>query len=183
MHRSTLIKPLPPSFLFTYNLSTSLFGCSPPYIVIAFLDFLSKFFSSLAFYWIIPAPYLNIATAHLFITVNLFLPFNLDFKMNLCLRLYSLVIYSFVFVSLILSNSGIPKYEYLSCPICFITSPYGSFIPSIFYYFTSLPCKNPTFIYPKLHANVGAKHLDSSHKRICLFPVASKYRDDIRQGA
>ena len=44
MHRSTLIRPLPTSFLFTYNLSTSLFWCNPPYIVTVFLDFLSKSF-------------------------------------------------------------------------------------------------------------------------------------------
>ena len=172
MHRSTLVKPLPPSFLFTYNLSTSLFGCNPPYIVIVFLDFLSISFRSLAFHWIIPAPFLNIATAHVFIVVPLFLPFNLDFKINLCLRLYSLVIFSFISVSLILSNSIIPKYVYPSSPTCFIISPSGSFIPSLpftFYNFTSLHCKNTTFLYPKFHADVGAKHIHSSHKRICLF--------------
>ena len=136
MHRSTLIKPLPPSFLFTYNLSTSLFGCNPPYITIVFLDFLSKSFSSLAFHWIIPTPCLNIATAHVFIAVTLFLPFNLDFKINLCLRLYSLVIFSFISVSLILSNSIIPKYVYPYCPTCFITSPSSSLIPL---FFTILP--------------------------------------------
>ena len=122
MHHSTLVKPLHAFFLFTYNLSTSLFGCNPPYIVIVFLDFLSKSFSSLAFHWIIPAPYLNIATAHVFIAVTLFLPFNLDFKVNLCLRLYCLVIFSNISVSLILTYSVIHIYMYPSCPTCFITS-------------------------------------------------------------
>ena len=128
-----------------------LFGCNPQYIVIVFLDFLSKSFSSLAFHWIILAPYLNIATAHVFIAVTLFPPFNLDFEINLCLRFYSLVIFTFISVSLILSNSSIPNPNYT------------------FSLFTSLHCKNPTFLYPKLHAVVGAKHIHSSHKRICLF--------------
>ena len=97
MHHSTLIKPLPPSFLFTYNLYASFFGCSAPYIVIVFLYFRSKSFSSLAFRWIISAPHLNIATAHAFIVVALFLPFNLDFKINLCLHLYSLAFFLFHF--------------------------------------------------------------------------------------
>ena len=173
MHHSTLIKPLPPSFLFTYNLSMSLFQCNPPYIVIVSLDFLSKFFSSLAFHWIIPAPYLNIATAHVFIAVTLFLPFNSDFIINLCLHLYSLVIFYFISVSLILSYSIIPKYVYPSGPTCFITLSSGSFIPSLFYDFTSRHCKNSTFLYPKLHADVGAKHIYSSHKHICLFFILS----------
>ena len=41
--------------------------------------------------------------------------------------------------------------------------------PFSFYGFTSLHCKNPTFLYPKLHANVSAKHIHSSHKGIRLF--------------
>ena len=122
MHCSTLIKPPPPSFLYTYNLSTAIFGCNPPYILIVFLDFLFKFFSLLTFHWIIPAPYLNIATVHVFFTVTLFLHFNLDLTINLCLHLNSLVVFSFISVSLILSNPIIPKYGYHSCPTCFITS-------------------------------------------------------------
>ena len=125
MHHSTLIKPLPPFFLFTYNLFMSLFGCNPPYIVIAFLDFLSKSFSSLAFHWIIPVPYLDIATAHVLIVVTLSVPFNLDFQINLCFRLYFFCISYFLFHLCFfdLSNSIIPKYAYPSCPTCFITSP------------------------------------------------------------
>ena len=148
MHRSILIKPLPPSFLFTYKLSTSLFEYNPPYIVIVFLDFLSKSFSSLGFHWIIPTPYLNIATANVFIAVTLFLPFNLDFKINLYLRLYSLVIFFLIYVSLILSNSIIPKYVYPSCPTYFITSSSGSFIPSLFAILPLFIVRIPHFFIP-----------------------------------
>ena len=42
-------------------------------------------------------------------------------------------------------------------------------LPFTFYDFTSLHCTNPIFLYPKLHADVGAKQLHSSHKRVCLF--------------
>ena len=72
MQRFALIRPLPPFLLIMYNLSTSLFGCNFPYIVIVFLDFLPTYFNSLSFYSSIPAPYLNTTTAHAFIAVNLF---------------------------------------------------------------------------------------------------------------
>ena len=148
MHYSTLIKPLLLSFLFTYNLSTSLFRCNPLYIIIVFLDILSKSFSSLAFHWIFPAPYLNIAIAHMFITVTLFLTFHLDFQINLCLCLHSLVIFFFISVSLILSNSIIPKYVYPSCPTCFITSPSGNFIHSFFTILPHFIVRIPHFFIP-----------------------------------
>ena len=55
---STLVRPLPP-FLFKHNLSTSLFMCNAPYIVIISLDFLSTYFNSPYFHCSIPGPYLN----------------------------------------------------------------------------------------------------------------------------
>ena len=102
MHRSTLIKALPPSFLFTYNLSTLLFSCNPQYIIIVFLftSFPLDCSCPISEYCYCPCVYRR----------YLFLPFSLDFKINLCLRLYSLDIFSFISVSLILSNSIIPKY-------------------------------------------------------------------------
>ena len=107
-----------------------LFGWNPQYIAIVFLDFLSKSFSSLAFHWIILAPYLNIATAHVFIAVTLFLPFNLDFEINLCLRFYSLVIFTFISVSLILSNSIIPNPFTFHFLLLFIVRIPHFFIPN-----------------------------------------------------
>ena len=99
LYCSTLIKPLPTSFLFTGNLSTSLqpniHWWNPPDIAIVFLDFIFKPFSSLAFHWIIPALCLSIDTAHVFIAVTLFLPFNLDFKTNLCFFFYFLFHFCF----------------------------------------------------------------------------------------
>ena len=164
MHRSTLIKPPLPSFLYTHNLSTSLFWCKPPYIVIVFLDFLFKSFSLLTFHWIIPAPYMNIATVHVFVTVTLFLPFSLDFTINLCLYLYPLVVFSFISFLIQLYLNWVPFLSNLLHHFA-IWQPY----PFTFYNFTSLHCKDPTFLYPELHANVGAKDIHSSHKSICLF--------------
>ena len=62
VNTSTLIKPLPHSFLFTYNLLRCSSGVTL-HTLSFFLDFLSKSFSSLAFQLIIPVPYLNFATA------------------------------------------------------------------------------------------------------------------------
>ena len=130
MQLSTLIRPLPPSFLLMYNLSTSLFGCNAPYIVIVFLDLLSTFFNSLSFHCRIPAPCLNVATAYVFIAVILFFPFCFDFRINRSLRLYFFIIVSFISFSLILSNSTIPRYVHPFFSISFITSLFGRVTPS-----------------------------------------------------
>ena len=90
-----------------------------------------------------------LATAHVFITVTLFLPFSLNFEINLCLCLYSLVIFSFISVSLILSNSIIPKYLYPSYPAYFITSPSSRFIPSRFTILSLFILRMPHFFIPK----------------------------------
>ena len=121
MHRSTLIKHFPPFLSLLQSIYVG-HRMQPSIHRHFFLDFLSKSFSVLDLHRIIPTPYLSIATAHVFIAFTLFLPFNSDFKINLCLHLYSSVIFSFISVSLILSNSMKPKYVYPSCPICFITS-------------------------------------------------------------
>ena len=57
MLRSTLIRHLPPSLLFMYNMSKSLFGCNAPYLIIVFLNLLSKSFNSLSLHCSIPALY------------------------------------------------------------------------------------------------------------------------------
>ena len=72
IQRSTLTKPLPPSFHFMYNLSTLLLGCNASYIVIVFRDFQPTSFISLSFHSIISALYLNKATVHAFIGVFCF---------------------------------------------------------------------------------------------------------------
>ena len=60
---SQLIRPLPPFFLGTYILATSLLGCSSLFIVMIFLDFLSISGSSSLFHLIVPDPYLMSDTA------------------------------------------------------------------------------------------------------------------------
>ena len=92
---STPIRPLLPSFLVMSNLSTSLFECNAPYIVIVFLDFLPTSFDSLSFHCSVPALHLNTVTAHAFIAVISFFPFSFDFRANQSLRLYSFIVFSF----------------------------------------------------------------------------------------
>ena len=60
---SQLIRPLPPFFMGTYILATSLLGCSSLFIVMIFLHFLSISGSSSLFHLIVPAPYLMSDTA------------------------------------------------------------------------------------------------------------------------
>ena len=60
---SQLIRRLPPFFLGSYILATSLLGCSSLFIVMIFLDFLSISGSSSLFHLIVPDPYLMSDTA------------------------------------------------------------------------------------------------------------------------
>ena len=89
---------MPPCFLCIHNLSTSFFGCNTPYIIIAFLDFLSTSFSSLSFHCSIPTPYLNTVLAYEFIAVDLFSSFSFDFRTNRILGFYSFIIFVFHFI-------------------------------------------------------------------------------------
>ena len=123
--RSTLIRSLPPSFHFMYNLSTSLFGCNAPYIVIVFLDFLSTSFNSLSFHCSIPAPHLNTATTHAFIAVTLFFQFSFDFRKPSFIFLYCFF-FHFILFDLIQLNYAQICVSFLSTT--FITSQFGSFI-------------------------------------------------------
>src|SRR5215469_7633160 len=86
---STCTSPLPPSFLFTYSLSVSAFGCCILYFVSIFLVFLSICFISSILQLIIPQLYLNTGTASAPIAVILFLAFSSDFSIILNLLLYS----------------------------------------------------------------------------------------------
>ena len=81
------IKPLPPSFLGVYNLSTSDVGCCyivccyvVTYIVNNFLVFLSIASSSLLLQLTNAAEYLNRDTAQVLTPRTKFPPFNFDFK-------------------------------------------------------------------------------------------------------
>ena len=103
-HISMPIKPPPPCFHFKYSHSMSLFGRWAPYIVKVFLVIPSIFFNSSKFRLIIPAPYLNTATAQVLIARILYLPFNLDLNINLNLLLHSDLTLIFISCS-------------LSCPI------------------------------------------------------------------
>ena len=90
--------------LFMYNLSTLLFGCNAPYVVIVFLDLLSTSFNSLSFHCSIPASYLNTATTHAFIAVILFFPFSFDFRTNQSLIFLDCYFFHFIFIDFIQFN-------------------------------------------------------------------------------
>ena len=108
-HISMLIGPLPPCFRLTYSRSMPLFWWRAPYIVNVFLVVLSIFFNSSTYQLIIPAPHLNSGTAQVLIVWILFLPFNLDFNINLNLLLYSAVPLIYISCSFISSNSRMPR--------------------------------------------------------------------------
>ena len=78
IQRSQLISARPPFTLGPYNLSSSPFGCSAPFIVIIFRMALSSDLTSFFDLPIMPAPYLRTATAQVLMTNVLFLSFNFD---------------------------------------------------------------------------------------------------------
>ena len=86
MVSDTLCNPIPLLCLPTYNLLTSLFGCSAPFIVIIFCVCLISFSSSFFVYFTIPAIYLIAATFQIFIAEMPFLLFRFDFNSSLILR-------------------------------------------------------------------------------------------------
>ena len=117
------LSPLPPVFLETYNLATSLLGCNSLFIVINFLVFLSIYCSSFLFHLSIPAPYLKMETAQVFSAISLFFPFRLLFKISFALLNQ--------FYPFTLSYSNIPRYLHPSSSISLIFSPFGNSIPSV----------------------------------------------------
>ena len=127
------IKPLSPSFLGIYNLSTSDLGCNASYMVNNFLIFLSTVCSSLFPQLTNAAEYLNKDNAQVLIPRTKLPPFSFYFKTFLNLLIYSFQTFNFMFSSKNLSASKIPKYLYLS-PSCndLIILPPGNSIPTDF---------------------------------------------------
>ena len=163
MQCSRLTRPLLPSFLFMYNLFTTLFRCNAPYIVFVFIHFLSISFSSLSFHCSIPVPYLNTDTVHAFIAVILFFPFSFDFRTNRSLRLY---FFSFFFHFILFD-----LIQFFDLLHYFTILELYSFTSN---YFSSLHGKNSTFFRSKLHPNVSTKDMNRSHKCIHLFFILGK---------
>ena len=83
------IKPLPPSFLGIYHLSTSDLGCNAPYMVNNFLVCLSITCSSLFLQLASATEYLNRDTAQVLTPRTKFRPFSFDFKTFLNHLIYS----------------------------------------------------------------------------------------------
>ena len=139
----TLIRPLPSSFLFMYNLATLLFGCIlhtlSLFSLISCLDLSihSGSFNSLF------TLYLNTATAYAFIAVILFFLFSFYFRIYWSLHLYFFIAFSIILFSLILCNLTVPK-----C-VSFLFNPLHYFTVWEFYSFTSnyfsLHGKNSSF--------------------------------------
>ena len=113
----------------TMNIS---FGCSVPLMFIIFLVALSNDLTSSFDHPMIPAPCLITATARMLIADILFLPFNFDLNTSFDLLFYSLVNWSFISPSLILSISisSTPKYLYFSLSMTFMFWPSDKAIPS-----------------------------------------------------
>ena len=121
--------------------------CKAPYIVIVFLDFLSTFFNSISFHFCIPVSYsCSVATAHAFTTAFLFFSFSFHFRINQTPRLYSFIVcffFHFILFDLIQF-----QYVYTSFLTYFITSLFGSFIPSHLTTFPLFMVKIPHFFIP-----------------------------------
>ena len=135
-----------------YNLSTSFFGCNASYIVIVFLDFLSRSFYSFSFHCSILTPYLNTATAQAFIAAILLFPFSFYFRTNrsLCFYIYLLFFLSFHFLSF---DSLFDLFHQLTFrELYFFTSNY----------FLSLHGKKSKFFLSKLHPTISIKYMNSS---------------------
>ena len=99
LHR---INPLLIFSLDTCNLTISLLGCSYLFIVMTFLVFLFISSSLLFVHFKIPVTYLIKNTVHVYIAMILLLPLNPLFIINFVLLKYSLRIFSFTLLSLIL---------------------------------------------------------------------------------
>ena len=103
-------KPLPPSFLLIYNLSTSALGWCIPFIVNIFLVFLSSFSISDFSHGRMPKLYIITGVAKLFMAIILFLELSWVFKTFFTRLKYSLFTFSFITLSLIPFFSSIPRY-------------------------------------------------------------------------
>ena len=139
---------MPPCFLCIRNLSTSFFGCNTPYIIIAFLDFLSTSFSSLSFHCSIPTPYLNTVLAYEFIAVDLFSSFSFDFRTNRILGFYSFIIFVFHFILFDLIQFNYAQICVSFVSTSFISSQFRSFIPSHLTTFPLFMVRVPHFFIP-----------------------------------
>ena len=107
---SMLASPLPPSFLATYNLSTSSLGCNALCMVISFLVLWSICLSSSQVHLRKGPEYLTRDTAQVFIPLMRFL---LESFVSSCFRVllrYSFRIVSFIWTCLMVSASKMPKY-------------------------------------------------------------------------
>ena len=142
-----LASPLPPSFLDTYNLSTSSLECNALCMVISFLVFslLSICLSYSLVHFKKGPEYLTSETAQVFIHVIRFLLHSFVSSSFLVLLRYSFLIFSFISTCLMVPASKMPKYLYVSFyPSVLILSWFGSFVPSV-------RCRWPLFISSMAH--------------------------------
>ena len=145
MLSSMLASPLPPSFLETYNLSTSSLGCNALCIVISFLVLWSICLCSSLVHLRKGPDYLTSGTAHVFIPLIRFLLLSFVLSSFLVLLRCSFLILSFISTCLMVSASKIPKYLQVSFSASvLILSWFGSFIPSV-------RCRFPLFITSMAH--------------------------------
>ena len=135
-----LASPLPPSFLDTYNLSTSSLGCNALCMVISFLVLWSICLSSSLVHLRKDPEYLTRGTAQVFIPLMRFLLENFVSSSFRVLLRYSFRIVSFICTCLMVSASKMPKYSKVSfSSSVLILSWFGSSIPSVI-------CRLPLFM-------------------------------------
>ena len=140
-----LARPLPPSFLDTYSLSTLSLGCSALCMVISFLVLWSICLSSSRVHLRKAPEYLSSGTAQVFIPLMRFLLGSFVWSSFRVLLRYSFRIMSFICTCLMVSASKITKYLEVSfSSSVLILSWFGSSIPSV-------TCRFPLFMTSMAH--------------------------------
>ena len=124
-HFSMLNSPLPPSYLFKYNLSTFDGGCSAPFGVIILCVLLSIFLLSCIVKSIVPALCQMTPTVHVIVLSIIFFEYSFELTSFFTLLRYFQIF--FIALCLIWLSCSISKYLYPAVSISFISSLSGSF--------------------------------------------------------
>ena len=119
----------------------------------------------------------------MFMTIILFLPFSLLFKIDFTVLKYSFLNLSFISCFFAMSYSNIPRYLYPSSYISLIFSPLGNSIPSVHLTFplfivitphflisNSIPCLNPLISFSRFSCSFKS----SINRKMIIFLSSSQ---------
>ena len=135
---SILGRPLPPSFIVIYSLSSSCLGCNALCMVISFLVLWSIRLSSSLFYFKNGPSISRVEITQVSISLIRCLVYSFVSNSFLIMLKYSFIVFSFISSYFLVSASSIPKYLWVSFPpSLLILSWFG--IPSV-------RCRFPLFI-------------------------------------